>query len=137
MNSRLDELQAAILSVKLPHLDRWNERRRQILQAYRDAGEGEGIAFVPGSGAAFVAHLAVARVANRDRLAERLVKRGIDVSIHFPVPDHQQPAMQAVRWEAGDLSITELASSEVLSLPCYPELTDAEVEYVCEVLSSH
>jgi aminotransferase EvaB len=135
-NSRLDEIQAAILSVKLPHLNRWNERRRWIVSAYRDAGAGVGISLVEGSGEGSAAHLAVARVPDRDVLAGRMAERGVETSVHFPVPDHWQPSMEAVRWDAGDLSVTERACREVLSLPCYPELTDAEVDYVCEVLAS-
>ena len=124
LNTRLDELQAAILRVKLRHLDAGNARRREIAAAY-SAGlglpiENEGHAY----------HQFVIRSRDRDALRARLAERDIGTLVHYPVPVHLQPAY--ARLEHGALPETELAAKEVLSLPMYPELTDADVARIIE-----
>jgi dTDP-4-amino-4,6-dideoxygalactose transaminase len=125
-NSRLDEMQAAILRVKLPHLDGWNARRREIAAAY-DAALG-----VPSAaGEDYVAHLYVMRSAARDEVREALKNRGIGTDIHYPVPDHLQ---EAAPRSGIQLPATEQAAREVLTLPCYPELNAGEIAAVAAAL---
>jgi len=133
-NSRLDELQAAVLRVKLPRLDGWNVRRREIVGRYRAAA---GIAVtVPNAGTDHAAHLCVVRSPKREALRAFLAARGIATDIHFPIPDHCQQALAGI--VPADLSLphTEAAAEEVLSLPCFPEMTGEEVARVCDALSA-
>jgi dTDP-4-amino-4,6-dideoxygalactose transaminase len=128
-NSRLDELQAAMLRVQLPHLDAWNRRRREIAARYARTIAHPAIALPAQGGAgADVAHLYVVRTAQRASLRECLAAAGVATDIHYPVPDHLQPAARAT--SLARLPHTEQACAEVLSLPCYPELSDAEVDAV-------
>jgi dTDP-4-amino-4,6-dideoxygalactose transaminase len=136
VNSRLDELQAAILRVKLAHLDGHNARRRTIAALYSAAIEG-GPLVAPRvrDGAESVFHLYVARTAQRDAVQARLREAGIGTGIHYPVPVHLQPAYAGrVATGPGGCPETEAASREILSLPLYPELTDRQVEAVCAAL---
>jgi dTDP-4-amino-4,6-dideoxygalactose transaminase len=127
INSRLDELQAAILSVKLPHLDVWNRRRRQIAALYT-----AGLADLPlqtpveTPTGEHVYHLYVIRAAERDRLQAFLAGRGIQTLIHYPVPAHLQPAYAHLGGAAGRLPETERVAQTILSLPIYPQLSDEE-----------
>jgi dTDP-4-amino-4,6-dideoxygalactose transaminase len=133
VNSRLDELQAAILRVKLARLDAQNSRRRAIAAAYTAAIEG-GPLVAPRvrDGAEPVFHLYVTRCALRDAARERLMEAGIGTGIHYPVPVHLQPAYAGrVAIGPGGCPETEAASREILSLPLYPELTDEQVQAVC------
>jgi len=133
-NSRLDEVQAAILRVRLPRLDAWNERRRDIVSAYTDAALDTQLCIVHEPALDFVAHLCVGRHPQRDAFRDDLAAGGVDTAIHFATPDHHQPAVTAVGWRAGSLAVTEAVVGEIVSLPCFPELTDAEVDYVCRVI---
>lgn len=132
-NSRLDELQAAVLRVKLPHVDRWNMRRREIVSQYR-AAAGPRLRFVGSPDADFVGHLCVVVAEDRGELEQRLATAGISTAVHYPIPDHQQPVL-AGRPEADViLPVSEHASAHVVSLPCFAELTDDEVGRVCQAL---
>ena len=124
-NSRLDEIQAAVLNAKLPHLDRWNAKRREISERYRQAIGGAAV--LPPMAAAHVSHLCVVRTKLRPALQAHLARDGIATDIHYPVPDHRQVALRHVF--AHDLSLpqSEAAAEEVLTLPCFPELTEDEV----------
>ncbi|MCQ4158386.1 DegT/DnrJ/EryC1/StrS family aminotransferase [Roseomonas sp. GC11] len=136
VNSRLDEVQAAVLRVRLPLLDGGNARRRAIAAAY-DAALAEGRIAPPTrrEGAEHVFHQYVIRSGERDELANRLRAMGIGTGIHYPVPVHQQSAYAGrVPLGPARCAETELASREVLSLPIYPELSDAQVETVCAAL---
>jgi dTDP-3-amino-2,3,6-trideoxy-4-keto-D-glucose/dTDP-3-amino-3,4,6-trideoxy-alpha-D-glucose/dTDP-2,6-dideoxy-D-kanosamine transaminase len=124
-NSRLDEIQAAILRAKLPHLDSWNEQRRRIAARYDEAFGRQTPA-----PADYVAHLYVLRRPDRDRLRKRLAERGIATEVHYPIPDHKQKAIDS----QARLPITEQLCSEVLSLPLFPEMTDEEVHSVIETV---
>lgn len=125
-NSRLDELQAAVLRAQLPRLPAWNERRRVIARAYSEALRRAPVAVPEKFGEDYVAHLYVIRTPRRDELRAALMARGIVAEVHYPVPDHrQEPARLLVA-----LPVTEQLSREVLTLPCFPELSDAEVEMV-------
>lgn len=128
-NSRLDEMQAAILRAKLTLLDGWNARRRQIAARYGKALRAAGIACPAPSGEEYVAHLYVIRADARDALRERLAAAGVGTDVHYPISDTRQPCWGAeTQWPA--LPVTERLAAQVLSLPCYPELTDEEVDTV-------
>ena len=133
MNSRLDELQAAILRVKLAHLDAANARRQTIAAAYDEALKGSSLrppARRPNAGHVF--HLYVVRVDEREATQARLRAAGIGTGIHYPQPVHLQPAYRdRIALGPARCQETEVAAREVLSLPLYPELTDAEVAQVC------
>jgi len=133
VNSRLDELQAAILRVKLRHLETWNARRRQIAARYTAllAG-GPVIAPTEAPDVVHVYHLYVVRSSRRNALQEHLRQAGIGTGIHYPLPAHLQEAYRDLGCAPGSLPITEQLAGEVLSLPMYPELTDEEVERVAE-----
>ncbi len=136
VNSRLDELQAAILRVKLAHLDTNNARRRAIAAA-NDAALSEASLRAPArrAGADHVFHLYVVRTPQRDAVQARLHTLGVASGIHYPSPVHLQPAYRGrVALGPSGCRQTEVASREVLSLPLYPELTDAQVEQVCAAL---
>ena len=136
-NSRLDELQAAILRVKLKHLDSWNARRREIAAAYSDALSGGGVITpVEPDGREHVYHLYVVRSPERDALREHLKEREVGTQIHYPIPVHLQEAYEDLGLAKGALPETEHAAAEILSLPIYPELTDSEVQQVIEAVKS-
>jgi dTDP-3-amino-2,3,6-trideoxy-4-keto-D-glucose/dTDP-3-amino-3,4,6-trideoxy-alpha-D-glucose/dTDP-2,6-dideoxy-D-kanosamine transaminase len=131
-NSRLDEIQAAILRAKLPYLDGWNDRRRQIANRFRQAFSGSLVAPVAASDD--VAHLCVLRTLQRSVLQAHLARDGIASDIHYPVLDYRQPALQGIF--AGDIFLpqSEAASREVLTIPCFPELTEQEIERIADSL---
>ena len=133
INSRLDELQAGILRVKLRHLDAWNARRRQLADLYRELLSGIDLV-LPAQNAGHVYHQFVIRHPRRDALREYLKERGIHTLVHYPVPVHLQPAYADLGYPAGSLPMTERASREVLSLPIYPELTKEMVGLVCQAI---
>jgi dTDP-4-amino-4,6-dideoxygalactose transaminase len=131
VNSRLDELQAAILRAQLPHLDAMNARRREIAARYTRGLAGVPSLVLPRSEPAdmsFVYHLYVLRSARRDALRAELAKHGIAAQVHYPIPAHRQPAFAVASGPV--LPATDRAAAEVLSLPMYPELSDAEVDEV-------
>jgi dTDP-4-amino-4,6-dideoxygalactose transaminase len=136
VNSRLDELQAAVLRVKLRHLDAQNARRRTIAAAYDAALHGTSVAPpVRRSGVGHVFHLYVLRTPDRAALQARLRAAGIGTGIHYPSPVHLQPAYRGrVALGPSACHATEVAAEQVLSLPMYPELTDSQVAQVCETL---
>lgn len=130
-NSRLDELQAAMLGVMLPHLDAWNARRQQIANHYSANLHNPAIIAPPAAGDEYVGHLYVVRSERRDALRKHLSAAGVDTDVHYPLPDHRQPCFSG-RFDHVRLPRTEAFASTVLSLPCFPELTDSEVERVVE-----
>jgi dTDP-3-amino-2,3,6-trideoxy-4-keto-D-glucose/dTDP-3-amino-3,4,6-trideoxy-alpha-D-glucose/dTDP-2,6-dideoxy-D-kanosamine transaminase len=133
-NSRLDELQAAILRIKLPLLENWNERRREIIRRYRHAAPLT--VRVPNvEGINNAAHLCVIRSADRPKLRAFLTARKIATDIHYPIPDHRQHAMRGLVAADVDLPFTIGAAEEILTLPCFPELSPEEVERVCAALA--
>lgn len=136
VNSRLDEVQAAVLRVRLPLLDAGNARRREIAAAYDEALAETSI--VPPArrlGAEHVFHQYVVRHPARDSLMALLKEQGIGTGIHYPMPVHAQPAyLDRVALGPAGCAETEAASREILSLPMFPELTDAQVERVCGAL---
>ena len=145
VNSRLDELQAAILVAKLPHLRAWNERRNEIARLYQKLLAGcPGIKLPahPSVDVYHVWHQYTIRVQDQDQsktgienqtrtwLIEQLAAKGVGSMCYYPIPLHMQAGFDNLTYSEGDLPLTEKAASEVLSLPMYPELTDEQVEYV-------
>jgi dTDP-4-amino-4,6-dideoxygalactose transaminase len=132
LNSRLDELQAAILRVKLRHLAAATARRRSIAQIYLAGLADAGVTLpVEQPYARAVYHLFVIRHPRRDALLAALRQRGVSTLIHYPIPLHLQPAFAALGGRAGDLPVAERAASEILSLPLFPEMEDAQAQAVC------
>jgi aminotransferase EvaB len=132
-NSRLDELQAAILRTRLPRLDGDNERRRAIVGAYAGALPPEAGRLVVSNSEDCACHLAVALVERRETLRNAMRDAGIGTDVHYPIADHRQPYW-VDRFRDLSLPVTDHATEHVLTLPCYPELDDSEIERVCEVL---
>lgn len=130
-NSRMDDLQAAVLGVKLKYLDTWNEQRRRIAARY--TAELNDIIAVPKcDGTDYVAHLYPVRTPRRNEMRSFLQHNGIATEVHYPIPDHFQPAYNAQDWARVSLPETERCCREVVSLPCFAELTSWEVERVIE-----
>jgi dTDP-4-amino-4,6-dideoxygalactose transaminase len=135
LNSRLDEIQAAVLRVALAHLPRWTERRRALAAAYLEGLDGLDLGLPrEAEYARAVFHLFVIRHPRRDRLAEALRERGVGTLIHYPIPLHLQPALAAFRDPARSLPVVEEKAGEILSLPLYPEMTDAQVGLVVDAV---
>jgi dTDP-4-amino-4,6-dideoxygalactose transaminase len=134
-NSRLDEIQAAVLRVGLGHLAAWTTRRRELAAAYRKGLDGLGLSLPGEEPYAFgVEHLFVVRHPKRDALAEGLLARGVSTLIHYPVPLHLQPALARWGGRVGDFPVAEAAAGQILSLPLYPGLSDAQVKTVIDAI---
>ena len=129
----MDAIQAAILRIKLRRLDEWNARRQEIAAHYNQLLAGTDIITpeIP-SGGRHVFYCYAIRVpgGRRDALRAFLTERGVGTQIHYPVPIHMQEAAQFLGYRQGDLPVTERVANEVLSLPCYAELTDAMIDRV-------
>jgi dTDP-3-amino-3,4,6-trideoxy-alpha-D-glucose transaminase len=135
MNSRLDEIQAAILRVKLEHLDQWNERRRKLAEHYATHLPAALIRPVEQPGCTHVYHLYVVRVPDRDRFRQRLRAAGINTAIHYPAPVHQQPAYTRFAPYA-PLPHTERLAHEIVSLPMHPHLSDQDGMRVTDAVAN-
>lgn len=135
VNSRLDELQAAFLRVKLALLDDWNARRRAVAGRYLDVLSGLGLTlpFVP-DWAQPVWHLFVVRWPRRDALQRALAGAGIGTMIHYPIPPHLQPAYRELGLGPGSFPLTEAIHRDVLSLPMWPQMPAAQIDAVCEAI---
>ena len=131
-NSRLDALQAAILRVKLPYLDGWNRRRVERALLYSEVLGGlEGVTLPTiEPGRTHVFHQYTLRVPAREAVQAELARAGIESAVHYPIPLHLQPMYSNLGYSPGQLPVAEQAAREVLSLPMYPELTDAQIEHV-------
>jgi len=131
VNSRLDEVQAAILRVKLPYLDAGNERRREIASSYSKAFRGSRIeAPLVRENNEHVFHLYVAQVDYRDKFRDRLSTAGVQTALHYPLPVHRQPAYANRVRTAASMSVTDHAVDRIVSFPLFPELTAEGVEFV-------
>ena len=133
-NSRMDELQAACLRVKLPFLDGWNRRRREIVQRYIKAALATRFRIVHKPERDTAAHLCVARHPAREEVFRQMRQSGVAVTIHYPVLDHQQAALASIPWRENGLEAAAKAQKEIFTLPCFPELNEDEVSHVCAVL---
>jgi dTDP-4-amino-4,6-dideoxygalactose transaminase len=138
VNSRLDELQAAILRVRLPYLAAGNQRRAAIAAAYHEGLAGTGLVLPKKrAGAMHVYHQYVVRHSDRDRFQARLKDEGIGTNVHYPVPVHRQPAYCGrFDIDPGGLDVTDAVATQILSLPMYPELDDATVADIVETVRS-
>ncbi len=134
MNSRLDELQAAILRVKLPHLADWNFERRRIADLYRQALAHMDEILLPSESpdAHHVYHQFTIRHHRRDAIQAALRESGIESVVYYPIPLHLQPMYSALGYRRGHLPVSERAATEVLSLPIFPEMTVEDVAHVAE-----
>ncbi len=134
-NSRLDTLQAAVLRVKLRHLDEWNAARREHAAAYRVL-----LADLPvelpaaAEKVVHVYHLYVIQLGNREQVQEALRAHGVSTGIHYPIPIHLQQACAHLGYRRGNFPVTERAAARILSLPIYPEMTRAQREHVAAAL---
>jgi len=134
-NSRLDEMQAAVLRVMLPMLDRWNGRRREIAARYTKKIAHPAIVAPAIYAEEYVAHLYVIRTKRRESLKQHLAEVGIPSDIHYPVPDYAQASCRRL-FEGTDKQATSLACAEVLTLPCFPEMSDNEADMVIDRVNS-
>jgi dTDP-3-amino-3,4,6-trideoxy-alpha-D-glucose transaminase len=133
MNARLDEMQAAILRVKLNHLEQWNDRRRELAAIYKSLLTDILALPVEPPETRHVYHQFVVRHPQRDKLRSYLLEHGVHTQIHYPVPIHLQPAYRDL---AAALPVTESAADQILSLPLYPELQNEDVGRVCQTIQS-
>lgn len=137
-NHRLDTMQAAVLQVKLPYLDGWNEQRRRAAATYERLLAGLPIV-TPSvlDDVEHIYHLYVVRLENRGALQEALQDAGVATGLHYPVPIHLQPAYQELGYKRGDFPITEAYAETILSLPMFPELDDQKVAYVVDLIQGY
>jgi dTDP-4-amino-4,6-dideoxygalactose transaminase len=132
---RLDALQAAILGAKLPHLEAWNARRRAIADYYTELlTNADVVTPYVSQHITPIYHIYTIRHANRTELQKHLKARGIETGIHYPIPLHLQPVYENLGYKRGDFPHAEKAANEILSLPIYPELTDAQVEMIVQAV---
>jgi len=135
-NYRMDSIQAAILSVKLRHLEAWTEARRARARRYRELLRGDGLQVARElSGRRHVYHILSVFHSQRDRLRDELARNGIQTGVHYPIPVHLQGAYANLGYKRGDFPVTERIASEQLSLPMFPELTDEQIARVAEVVN--
>lgn len=138
-NSRLDEVQAAILRVKLKYLDLFNEKRRKRAEMYSNLLNDIPLHLpIEATFAKHVYHLYVVRCEDkncRDKLQQFLNSKGIHVGIHYPIPTHLQKAYSDMGYKEGDFPITELCANTILSLPMFPQLEVAEINYICDSIT--
>jgi dTDP-4-amino-4,6-dideoxygalactose transaminase len=136
-NCRLDAIQAAVLNVKLAHLDEWNAMRRANAKTYDTLLQAAGFPTPPRlQDEAHVYHLYVTEVLDRSAVQAELAQRGIQSGIHYPIPIHLQPAYAGLERAKGSYPKTEAAADTILSLPMYPELSESQIEYVVSSLTS-
>jgi dTDP-4-amino-4,6-dideoxygalactose transaminase len=134
-NNRLDTLQAAVLRVKLGHLDDWNAARREHAERYSALlAQCPVVCPVEADYAESVYHLYVIRVEKRDELQAHLKEQGISTGIHYPIPIHLQPAYQGLGYQKGDFPVSERYAEQILSLPMYAELESAFVDLVTQAI---
>lgn len=133
LNLRMEGVQGGILSVKLRHLDSWNEQRRSLADAYAEVLAGSCFLLPhPMDYARHVYHLYVIQTNERDAVREHLQESGIETGLHYPIPLHLQEAYASLGYVRGDFPVTEEAASRILSLPMFPGMTREAVEYVAE-----
>ncbi len=134
INSRLDEAQAPILSIKLKHLDSWNAERAQVANKYyQRLADIEGLTLpYIADNVSSVWHQFIIRVEKRDQMMAFLKEQGIGTLIHYPIPPHLQEAYKHLGYKTGDFPIAEEIATTALSLPIYPGLSDNEIDYICD-----
>jgi dTDP-4-amino-4,6-dideoxygalactose transaminase len=136
-NSRLDEIQAAVLRVKLRHLDEWNALRREAARSYGQKLAGKGLALpVEAPGCRHVYHQYTVRCPHRALLIEHLRQQGVGCTVYYPLSLHLQPLFAHLGGKRGDFPRSEEAQDQVLSLPMYPELTEEQIDQVAAAVGS-
>ncbi|MHB8895199.1 MAG: DegT/DnrJ/EryC1/StrS family aminotransferase [Candidatus Geothermincolia bacterium] len=137
-NSRLDEIQAAVLRVKLRKLEANNAKRARAAELYAEGLGGMADVVTPAvrQGSDHIYHLYVVRCPRRDELKEFLAKREISTGLHYPIPAHMQPAYSFLGFGPGAFPVTERLCGEILSLPMFPSITAAEIEFVCDSIKA-
>lgn len=134
-NFRMDGIQAAVLDVKLKHLNAWTEKRRELAALYESILKPHGFKTISVKPEAkCVYHIYLVEVSNRDEVMNHFKKMDIQCGVHYPIPLHLQPALKHLEYKKGDFPVTEKAAERILSLPMYAELTKEEVKKVCEEL---
>jgi dTDP-4-amino-4,6-dideoxygalactose transaminase len=138
INSRLDELQAAMLRVKLRHLDEWNEQRKKIALIYLSRLQGVGDILLPAvkEMSSNVFHQFVIRTTHREKLKSFLFQKGIGTMVHYPIPPHMQEAYTQLNFKKGDFPISEQLADTVLSLPIWPGLDGNQIDWVIDQVKS-
>jgi len=137
-NSRLDALQAALLSVKLKRLDDWNNKRRQNAFYYNKLLASVDLTTPSEAGyAKHVYHLYIVRTQTRDSLAAKLRENGIGAGVYYPLPLHLQEAYKSLGYKTGDLPVSEQAAAQCLALPQYPEITQEQIAFVAGTISGN
>ena len=134
-NSRMDEIHAAVLNVKLPYLDKENQRRKQIAKAYLEGINNPQITLIKDNNRDNVYHIFPILCPSRDRLQQYLKDNGIETMIHYPIPPHQQEAYK--EWNEQHYPITEFIHQQELSLPCNPTMTDEEVYQIIDSINMY
>lgn len=131
INSRLDEIQAAVLRIKLKYLDEWNNKRKKIAGFYN--GLLKNVCAIPleRKESNHIFHLYVIKTKNRQKLQAYLKEKGIDTLIHYPIPVHLQKAYVQLKYANGDFPVTEQCAQEILSLPMHPHLNEKNIKYIC------
>jgi len=134
VNSRLDEVQAAVLRVKLHHLNRWNQQRRKHAELFQELlSQSDGFILpIEAEWSTHIYHLYVIRSRKRESLRQWLKSKRISTGIHYPIPVHMQKSYQSVEYRITSLPVTESHAQEVLSLPLFPEISQDEVKYICD-----
>ncbi|MBE0690143.1 MAG: DegT/DnrJ/EryC1/StrS family aminotransferase, partial [Anaerolineae bacterium] len=139
-NHRLDTIQAAILNIKLPRLDQWSEQRRQAANLYNELlADTDVVTPIVPAETVPVWHLYVVRTKHRAELQKHLTERGIGTAIHYPIPIHEQPFYTEsvpLGYKHGDFPVTEEYSDEILSLPMFPAISEAEIREVVDAVKS-
>lgn len=137
VNSRLDALQAAVLSVKLKHLEKWNQARQEKAGYYNQRFAGIGDIKIPQTRSynEVIYHQYTLRTAKRDALVEFLGQNGVPVAVHYPIPLHMQPAFEFLGHKNGSFPVAEEAASQVFSLPIYPEITREQQDRVVDAIA--
>ena len=139
MNSRLDEIQAAILNVKLTYLADWNKRREWIANKYMKGLVNNSSIILPqlAANCTSVWHLFVIRTSDRDDLQNHLQQNGVATAIHYPVPPHLQQAYEYLGYKKGDFPIAETLADTMLSLPIYPEMEEDQIDYIIRTINEY
>jgi dTDP-4-amino-4,6-dideoxygalactose transaminase len=133
-NYRMEAFQGAVLVTKLKYIEAWTEQRQDKAALYNDLLSGVEEIETPKEreGAECVHHIYVIQTDDRDRLKSCLTENGIGTGLHYPVPLHLQPAYKHLGYKEGDFPVAEKAAGRILSLPMYPELTENQIQYVCD-----
>ncbi|WP_315072367.1 DegT/DnrJ/EryC1/StrS family aminotransferase [uncultured Clostridium sp.] len=136
-NSRLDAIQAAILRVKLPHLDKWNEGRRKIAKIYDEKLKNSNVVTpVVDKENDPIYHQYVLQCEDRETMLTKLKEKGVATGVYYPVPLHLQKVYKDLGYKEGDMPVAEYLSHRTFAIPVYPELTEAEVDYIIESIKA-